>query len=143
MSGDRAAPRVSRDELLAMMPEVIRETLPTVPWSLRELWRLELPVRPVAVEDLAWLFELPLWQMDGARFQVSPRQVRDEPARFPDQMRRVMASDLAYPVHLVEHRGRLVVLDGFHRLLKAAVEGRPEIDAMVLSEEDLEAICRA
>jgi hypothetical protein len=82
-----------------------------------------------------------VWQLHGTRFQVRPRQVRDDPARFPDHMNRVMATDLRYPIHLVEHRGRLVVLDGFHRLLKAAIEGRPEIDAMVLSQEDLEAIC--
>jgi len=33
------------------------------------------------------------------------------------------------------------VLDGFHRLVKAAREGRAEINAMVLSPEDLAAIC--
>jgi hypothetical protein len=132
---------MSRKELLAMMPQVIRDTLPTVPWSLQRLWRLELPVRPVAVEELAWLFDLPLWQLNGTRFQVSPRQVRDDPAGFPDHLNRVMASDLRYPIHLVEHRGRMVVLDGFHRLLKAAMEGHAEIDAMVLSQDDLEAVC--
>jgi len=141
MGDDRAAPSVTREELLAMTPAAIRDALPTVPWRMAELWRLELPVRPVAVEELAWLFELPLWQLDGARFQVSPRQVRDDPAGFPEHLARVLASDPRYPIHLVEHRGRLVVLDGFHRLLKAAIEGRTEIDAMVLSREDLDAIC--
>jgi hypothetical protein len=140
---DRAAPRVSREELLAVTPEVIREALPMVPWSIQELWRVELPVQQVAVGELVWLLDLPLWQKDGVRFQVSPRQVRDDPAAFPDQMRRVMASDLGRPIHLVEHRGRLVVLDGFHRLLKSALQGRAEIDAVVLSEEDLESICRS
>lgn len=79
--------------------------------------------------------------MNGTRFQVSPSQVRADPAQFPDHMRRVMASDLEHPVHLVEHKGRLVVLDGYHRLLKAAIQGRAEIDAMVLSQQDLESIC--
>lgn len=124
-----------------MAPEVIRETLPIVPWDIRRLWGLDLPVRRVAVEELAWLFDLPLWQMNGTRFQVSPSQVRADPARFPDHVRRVMASDLGRPVHLVEHRGRLVVLDGYHRLLKAAIEGRAEIGAVVLSRQDLESIC--
>jgi hypothetical protein len=143
VSGDRSAPRVSRDELLAMTPQVIRETLPMVAWDIGRLRALELPVRRVAVRELAWLFDLPLWQLNGVRFQVSPGRVRDDPAGFPDHMRRVMAADLGRPVHLVEHNGRLVVLDGFHRLLKAALEGRAEIDAMVLSGEDLESVCRA
>jgi hypothetical protein len=95
----------------------------------------------VAVDDLAWLFDLPLWQDNGRRFQVSPAQVRANPARFPDHMRRVMASDLEQPIHLVEHHGRLVVLDGYHRLLKAAIQGRAQIEAMVLSQQDLPSIC--
>jgi hypothetical protein len=143
VSGDRSAPRVSWDELLDMTPEVIRETLPMVRWDIRLLLALELPVRRVAVQELAWLFDLPLWQLNGVRFQVSPRQVRDDPPRFPDHLRRVTASDLDRPIHLVEHHGRLVVLDGFHRLLKAALEGRSEIDAMVLSRQDLDLISRA
>ena len=52
-----------------------------------------------------------------------------------------MASDLEHPIHLVEHTGRLVVLNGYHRLLKAAIEGRPEIEAVALSSQDLESIC--
>lgn len=142
MGSDRSAPGVSWDELLAMTPEVIRETLPMVPWNIQKLQALGLPVQRVAVQELAWLLDLPVWQMNGVRFQVSPRQVRDDPAGFPDHLRRVMAADLERPVHLVEHNGRLVVLDGFHRLLKAALQGRAEIDAMVLSREDLEAICQ-
>lgn len=140
-TSDRAAPGVSGEELLAMMPAAIRQNLPTVPWRLEKLWRLELPVQSVQVEQLAWLFDLPLWQFNGTRFQVSPRQVREDPLSFPDHLSRAMASDLGFPIHLVKHRGRLVVLDGFHRLLKASLEGRSEIDAMVLSDDDLKAIC--
>lgn len=124
-----------------MMPADVRQALPTVSWRLQELWRLELPVRSVQIDDLAWLFDLPLWQLDGVRFQVSPRQVRDDPARYPDHLNRVLNADLRYPIHLVEHHGRLVVLDGFHRLLKASLEGRSEVDAKVLSDHDLKAIC--
>lgn len=38
MSTDRAAPSVSWDELIAMTPQVIRQTLPMVPWDIRKLW---------------------------------------------------------------------------------------------------------
>ena len=141
MSSDRAAPRVSWDDLVAMTPPVIRQTLPMVPWNIRKLHSLDLPIQPVAVDDLAWLFDLPLWQDNGTRFQVSPAQVRADPAGFPDHMRRVMASDLQHPIHLVQHNGRLVVLDGCHRLLKAAIQGHAQIEAMVLSPQDLQSIC--
>jgi len=125
-----------------MTPAVIRDTLPMVPWNIQKLWELDLPVRRVPVAELAWLLDLPLWQLDGVRFQVSPRQVRDDPAGFPGHLRRVLACDLSHPIHLVEHNGRLVVLDGLHRLLKAALEGQAEIDGMELSAADLASICR-
>jgi hypothetical protein len=124
-----------------MTPEVIRQTFPMVPWDMAGLRALSLPVQRVAVQDLAWQFDLPLWQLNGVRFQVSPRQVRDDPDRFPDHLGRVMASDLRHPIHLVRHSGQLVVLDGFHRLLKAALQGHAQIDGMALSQEDLELIC--
>jgi hypothetical protein len=141
VSSDRAALSVSWDQLVAMTPPVIRQTLPMIPWNIHQLHRLDLPIQPVAVDSLAWLLGLPLWQDNGTRFQISPAQVRADPARFPDHMRRVMASDLRHPIHLVEHRGRLVVLDGYHRLLKAAIQGSVQIEAMVLSQQDLQSVC--
>ena len=141
VNSDRAAPGVPWDQLVAMAPRVIQQTLPMVPWNIHKLHSLNLPIQLVAVDDLAWLFGLPLWQDNGTRFQVSPAQVRADPARFPDHMRRVMASDLRHSTHLVEHDGRLVGLDGYHRLLKATIQGRAQIEAMVLSQQDLRAIC--
>ena len=141
LSADRTAPAVSRDELVALMPLVIRQVLPVVPWDIGRLHVLELPVRPVPVGELAWLLDLSLWQLNGIRFQVSAAQVRADPDGFPDHMRRVMAADHAHPIHLVEHGGRLVVLDGYHRLLKAVILGRARIDAMVLSQQHFASIC--
>lgn len=114
-----------------------------VPWKLDRLWCLQLPVRRLGVEQFAWLLDLPLWQRDGVRFQVTPRQVLDDPDGFPDHLRRVMDSDLAHPIHAVGHNGRRVVLDGFHRLAKATIERRSQIEAMVLSSVDLEFVSRS
>jgi hypothetical protein len=124
-----------------MAPEVMRQTLPMAPWDIYKLWALDLPIRRLAVEELAWLLDLPVWGKDGIRFRVSPAQVRADPDRFGKHLRRVMASDLEHPIHLVGHKSRLIILDGYHRLLKAAMEGRREIDAMVLSQQDFDSIC--
>jgi hypothetical protein len=141
MASDRSAPDVSWQQLTDMTPAALRDTLPMVPWDLARLHRLDLPVRSLPVAGLAWLLELPLWQLDGVRFQVSPAEVRADPDRYPDHMNRAMAADLDHPVHVTGHRGRLVILDGYHRLLKAAIEGRARIDAMLLTAADLRSIC--
>lgn len=124
-----------------MRPEIVRQTLPMVPWDIYKLWALDLPIRRLAVEELVWLLDLPVWGKAGVRFRVSPAQVRADPDKFRKHLRRAMAADLEYPIHLVEHKGRLVILDGYHRLLKAAMQGRREIDAMVLSQQDFDSIC--
>jgi len=118
-AADRAAPDVSFEELTAMMPAEVREVFPPHRWQLEKLWALDLKVEPVEVADLVWMFDLPLWQLDGERFKVTPNQVAETPMNFRAHYQRVMDADLGFPVNLVAYRGRLVVLDGIHRLLKA------------------------
>ena len=140
MSCDRSAPDVLYDELLALMPPVLHEALVTAPWRLERLHHLDLPVERLAVGDLLWLLDLPLWQWDGVRFQVRPLEVLADPQGFPHHMARIRAADLAYPIHVTEKAGRTTVLDGFHRLAKAHLEGRADIDAMRLSPTHLQTI---
>lgn len=137
---DRSAPRVSRQELLAQTPIEILDALPSAPWRMANLHALALEVVQVPTKDLSWLLTLPLWQLDGHRFRVTPAAVAADPESYPRHYQRVMTSDLSYPIHCVDHQGRLVVLDGVHRLLQAYIRGRTTVDAMILSSADLDAI---
>lgn len=112
-------PDVSFEDLVALMPESLREVFPATRWQLDKLWALDLRVEPVEVADLRWMFDLPLWELDGERFKLTPNQVAATPMNHRPHYERVMDADLDSPVHLVAYRGRLVVLDGVHRLLKA------------------------
>ncbi|WP_018349107.1 hypothetical protein [Longispora albida] len=138
---DRVAPNLTFGELIAQTPQVILDALPQhVRWKLDRLWALDLPVHEFPLTELDYLLDLPLWQDNGRRFQVTPRQVQRSPEAFPHHLARVQAADLAYPVHIVTHHGRPVILDGFHRLLKAALENRTTIPAMVLTDAQFSAL---
>jgi hypothetical protein len=126
--------------VLRLMPETVRDAIPTARWRRDALWALALPVEEVAVASLAWVFDLPLWAVDGVPFRVAPNEVRADPAAYVDQYRRTMASDPRDPIHLNLHNGRWTVLDGVHRLLKAAMLGWESIPAMKLSEADFRGI---
>jgi hypothetical protein len=134
---DRGAPDVSFEELLAMAPESMREVFPSTRWQLGKLWALDLRVEPVEVADLLWMFDLPLWQLNGERFKVTPNQVAATPMNFRPQYERVMNADLDFPIHLVAYRGRLVVLDGVRRLLKAHFLRRRWIEAKIATATQL------
>lgn len=123
------------------VPAVIADAVPQVPWLLKRLWSLDLPVRDVAVRSLAWLFDLPLWRDGDRPFCVRPSEVRADQVRHPEHHDRTMRTDLSYPIHLAKWRGRLTVLDGIHRLLKADILGVEHLPAMLLSTADLDAIC--
>jgi hypothetical protein len=135
---DRAAPDVSFEELTAMMPAEVREVFPRQRWQLEKLWALELKVEPVEIADLVWMFDLPLWQLNGERFKVTPNQVAETPMNFRAHYERVMNADLDFPINLVAYRGRLVVLDGIHRLLKAHFLRRRWIEATIATATQLQ-----
>jgi hypothetical protein len=136
---DRVAPDVSFEELVAMMPETLREVFPPYRWQLAKLRELDLKVEPVEIADLVWMFDLPLWQLDGDRFKVTPHQVAETPMNFRAHYQRVMDADLEHPINLVAYRGRLVVLDGVHRLLKGHFLRRRWIEATIATATQLQA----
>ncbi|GAA1677543.1 hypothetical protein GCM10009745_21180 [Kribbella yunnanensis] len=137
-AADRSAPDVSFDELVASMPDELRAVFPPTRWQLEKLWALDLKVEPIEVADLVWMFDLPLWHLDGERFKVTPNQVAETPMNYRPHYQRVMDADLELPINLVAYRGRLVVLDGVHRLLKAHFLRRRWVEATIATATQLQ-----
>ena len=78
-----------------------------------------------------------LWR-DGKILTFTPNQVAATPMNFRPHYERVMDADLDFPIHLVAYRGRLVVLDGVHRLLKAHFLRRRWIEAKIATATQLQ-----
>jgi len=66
----------------------------------------------------------------------------DEPLDSPEFHDRAMASDLGYPIIVINDGGELIVADGLHRLFKARELGERVISAYVIDREDLDNIPR-
>jgi hypothetical protein len=119
------------------MPPRVRAAFPRFQWSEPALWRLQLPVEEMPVEAFDWLLDLPLWRWRGRRFQVSLREVLADPARYREHWEKAERADTAYPVHVACHRGRWVILDGYHRLLKTLARGGRTVRVVKVSAGDL------
>ena len=130
------------DEPLVAPPDALRAAYGPERWRLEDLWSLDLPRVRFALPELTWMLDLPLWQRDGVRFLVSPREVLGEPERFPHHARRIDEADLSRPIHVMRRGGRWTVLDGSHRLASAVRRQDTAIDAWLVSEADLAAIAR-
>jgi len=111
-------------DLMDSVPAALRGLILDFEWSRERLWKLDLPVRAMAIEQLRWLLALPWWSYEGVHFAISPDQVRADPGRYRVQYARTMAADLTLPLHVLVRQDRVVtMLDGVHRLLKADLAG--------------------
>ena len=115
------------------VPAELRPYILDFHWDLELLHALDLPAVSLQVADLADHLDLPFWAYDGRPFQVTPHQVAADPVRYRDQYERTMAAGLSHPLDVVRRPdGRVTILDGIHRLLRAELEARTAVDVRVL-----------
>ncbi len=127
--------------LAAAIPSTLRPWLLPASWDQARLWSVARPPTTSRVTDLRWHYELPWWRGNDNRwFSVSPRDYLENPAEFPEHESRISSSDLAFPLHGVRRRGRIQLLDGIHRLVRADGLGRLNVDVILLSLEDIAGI---
>lgn len=128
--------------LADLVPAALRGVLLDFWWDTGKLWRLDLPDSRIATGELRWLLDLPMWAYGGTPFRVTPHQVAADPLRYAQQYARTMAADPRYPLHVTDRGGRLVVLDGMHRLLRAELSERREVAVRIVPATALDAIAR-
>lgn len=114
------------------LPPAVREVALPFWWDLDRLHALPLATTTVAVPELLWHLELPVWSHGGAKCRLTPRQVAAEPDRYPQHWARVLAGEVDVPVTIRGDTARPVLIDGYHRLLKAALAGLGELPGLVL-----------
>ncbi|MFI5729972.1 hypothetical protein ACIA49_07590 [Kribbella sp. NPDC051587] len=123
------------------IPPILRPYILDLLWEVDALHALPLPAVEIAVAELAHHLDLPFWAYEGKPFQLTPHQVAADPARYHEQYARTLAADLAHPLDAVRRPdGRLTILDGVHRLLRAELSGLHVITVRVLEWERLGAI---
>lgn len=120
---------------LANKPPVLQGLLYDFWWDVTKLHALDLPVRTVDLSDLLWHLDLPYWKHNGKPFQITPLQVWEAPEAYPEQYARTQTADLRYPIIVREDSGRLLMVDGVHRLLKAVMAERTTVQAAFFRDE--------
>jgi hypothetical protein len=123
-----------RDQL----PDVLRGVILDVHWDMGKLHALPgLPEMEIPVKELVWHLGLPFWAVNEVPFQVCPQDVLDAPDRYRDQWARTLATDLSFPLHArVDPEGKVIILDGIHRLLKTTVLGQNSVRVHLVTDED-------
>ncbi|MFA4942108.1 MAG: ParB N-terminal domain-containing protein [Patescibacteria group bacterium] len=110
-------------------------------WEEEKIWALELPVIEIDIDVLAWHFDAPWWPDDnGERWMITPWDVINKTEGTLNEQKNVEKSDLSFPIDVLENKGRLLILDGIHRLAKAYQQGDKKIKVRIIPRERLSEI---
>lgn len=103
--------------------------------KLRELL---LPIVEIEMEKLLWHFDMPVWAKDGTEdWNLTPWQVIKKEQDSSTHQKRVLDANTRYPIVLTEYNGKLVALDGVHRMAKIYMQGGTKIAAKIIPPEYL------
>jgi len=108
-------------------------------WDAREVWKVEVPITEIALEELLWHFNEPFWNVVGTDdFNLTPYEVIKNPDIHNIHYEKILKADLLYPVDvMLEDRGRLRILDGIHRVAKAYLEGKVKINVRLIPVDQI------
>ena len=111
-------------------------------WDEKDVWKLNYPTKNMSIKELEWHFNVPFWDWNNECYNLCPIQVIENKEKYNKQYDRVMASDLSYPIDIMENKGRYVILDGLHRLVKYKILGYEEINVRIIPREEIKNISR-
>ena len=123
-----------RKERKRELPSIIKEVWYSIDWDVEEIWELDLPVENVEIGRLRWHFDVPVWPDEHGPYGATPFQVIADPIRFARDFARIENADTSFPIDLFLNQGRLMVLDGIHRLAKLHLAGAETVRVRFVPE---------
>ena len=107
------------------LPQVIKDVGFDFLWDEERVWALDVPVEEMSSSVLTWHLDFPfLFSCPDGYYDLCPREVLEHSSEHPEEYARTMRSDTTHPIDIMFWRGRWLILDGLHRLMKQTVEGK-------------------
>lgn len=120
------------------MPAIISEVGFDFSWDERKVWEIDAPVEAIGIDELTWHLDIPfLWSKPDGYYDVEPRWVLEYPDKYPQEYERTEQADTTYPIDIMWWRGKWVILDGLHRLMKLYSEGKVMVNVRKIPEASI------
>ncbi len=123
------------------IPQTIKEVGFDFNWSEEKVWALDLPVEEMDITELIWHFDVPFLWENGV-YNLKPQEVIDNPEVHKEEYERTMRADLVHPIDITENRGRWLILDGLHRLIKTSILGAKRVKVRKVRHERIPEIVK-
>jgi len=117
------------------IPQIIEDVGFDFDWSEEKVWELSEPVTEMPIDQLTWHFDIPFLDEGGGTYNLKPIDVIRDPESHRQEYDRTMAADMRYPIDIMENKGRLLILDGLHRLMKASLSGDTVVSVRIIPRE--------
>jgi hypothetical protein len=105
------------------IPDIIKQVGFDFEWEEEKVWKLHVPVEEMDINELTWHFDIPFHWHGGQVYILKSKEVIDNPDKYKEEYERIMKAELKYPIDIMQNKGRWVILDGLHRLIKAYIQG--------------------
>lgn len=119
------------------IPQIIEEVGFDFDWDEEDVWKLDYPVVEMDISSLEWHFFIPFWDYNHQSYQLSPREVLENTQKYQEEYHRTMNADLAYPIDIMENKGRYLILDGLHRLLKYKILNYDKVRVRIIPRSEI------
>lgn len=117
------------------MPQIIKDVGFDFSWDEKKVWALDLPVTEMDIKELEWHFDVPFLWEHGEIYNLTPREVMTHSDQHPEEHKRTLESDMKFPIDIMENKGRWLILDGLHRLMKAYLQGQKMVRVRIVPRE--------
>ena len=118
-------------------PQIIKDVGFDFHWEEEKVWMRDYPVEKMDIQELVWHLDIPFLWSDGGVYNLTSREVIENPDKYAKEYERTMKSDLKYPIDIMENKGHWLILDGLHRLTKAYVLGQTEVSVRKIPRAEI------
>ncbi|MGV8142254.1 MAG: hypothetical protein ACP5NS_01305 [Candidatus Pacearchaeota archaeon] len=124
------------------IPQIIKDVGFDFSWEEEKVWKLEVPVTEVDINELMWHFDIPFHWHEGEVYNLTSKEIINNPKKYKEEYERTMKADLKYPIDIMENKGRWLILDGLHRLMKAHILKMKKVNVRIIPRDKIPKILK-
>lgn len=124
-------------------PNIINEVGFDFDWDSKKVWALDIPVTEIDMKELIWHLDIPFWELDDTDdYNLTPRAVINNENGTTEHRKKIEEADTSHPIDIMQNKGRWLILDGLHRLVKLYELGNEKVKVRIIPREKIPEITR-
>ena len=122
------------------IPQIIKDVGFDFSWDEKKVWALDYKAEEMLIDELVWHFDIPFHWYGGEIYNLTSKEIIQNPDKYKDEYNRTMRADLSHPIDIMENKGRWLILDGLHRLMKSFIQGKKKVMVRKIPRERIKDI---